>query len=105
MYDRLFADPDNYDFRPQAGAQGIEKGLLPDENLRFLSPSGDDAKSGKNLAEAWKTFAKIGKNASVLLVSGNYPKADIDVSGVKLSTRGTGKRAVIDDKSELEEYL
>lgn len=94
-YDRLFADPDNYDFRPQAGAQGIEKGLLPDENLRFLSPSGDDAKSGKNLAEAWKTFAKIGKNASVLLVSGNYPKADIDVSGVKLSTRGTGKRAVI----------
>ncbi|MBE6386416.1 MAG: DUF1565 domain-containing protein [Lentisphaerae bacterium] len=93
-HDSLFADPENYDYRPQEGASGVSHGLKADKNLYFISPFGKDSNSGRSVRNAWRSFSKIPAGATVYLLPGAYSGAKITVPNVSLRTRGTGARAV-----------
>ena len=93
-HDSLFADPENYDYRPQEGAAGTERGLKEDKNLFFLSPFGKDTNTGRSVRNAWKTISKIPAGATVYLLPGVYEGGVISRPGITLRTRGNGQRAV-----------
>ena len=100
-HDALFADPENYDFRPQEGAAGIAKGLKEDKNLFFISPFGKDSNSGRSVKSAWRSFSKIPAGATVYLLPGAYNGAKITKDNVTLRSRGAKQRAVITSTFEV----
>ena len=100
-HDALFADPENYDYRPQEGAANIGHGLKADKNLFFISPFGKDTNSGRSVKNAWRSFSKIPANATVYLLPGAYSGAKIKADNVTLRTRGTGARAIFTSSLEV----
>ena len=93
-HDALFADPENYDYRPQEGAQNVSKGLKADKNLYFLSPFGKDTNSGRSVKNAWKSLDRIPEGATVYLLPGLYQGGKIAKSNITLRTRGAKQRAI-----------
>ena len=93
-HDALFADPENYDYRPQEGAAHSSRGLKEEKNLYFVSPFGKDSNSGRSVRNAWRTLKNIPAGATVYLLPGAYEGARITASNVTLRSRGAGQRAV-----------
>ena len=99
--DREFADPLNFDFRPQVAAtirqpgEGYDyKGLHPYKpNIRYVSPDGDDQRDGLSMTSAWRTldhaFKGLLPGDTLYLAGGSYTTAPpLTVS--KVSIRGRG---------------
>ncbi len=90
-FDREFADPDNFDFRLQAGSRfqhaapdGTDRGAFAYQpNIRYLAPAGSDDADGLSADQALKTFrqALFGMSAgdTLYLMPGVYEQ-DVDVS-------------------------
>lgn len=96
-HDRLFADPKNFDFRPQGGAKGIEKGWIDRDDVRFVAPDGDDRRDGRSLATAWKTAAAAKPGTTVYLLPGVYRDFRLNAADIAVKTRGRGDRAVLEN--------
>ena len=99
--DREFADPLNFDFRPQASAtirqpgEGHDyKGLHPyGPNVRYVSPDGDDRRDGLSMTSAWLTlghaFEALNPGDTLYLAGGRYSAAtSLTVSKVRIRGRG-----------------
>ncbi len=95
--DQLFADPENHDYRPQAGAGGIEKGLIDKKDVYFIALNGDDNQDGRSLKTAWRTLNRVKPGSTVYLLPGTYPNVRLNASDVTIKTRGRGERAVVTD--------
>ena len=93
-HDSRFADPENYDYRPQEGAAEKTRGLKEDRKLFFVSPFGKDSNSGRSVRNAWRTLKNVPANATVYLLPGAYAGTVITKSGITLRSRGNGQRAV-----------
>ncbi len=93
--DKMFADPVNYDFRPQAGARGLENGLPAPDNVFFIAPDGDDSRPGNSVDNAWKSYANIKTGDTVYLLPGTYNGGKIAADNIILQTRGNNGRALI----------
>lgn len=99
--DRLFADPLNGDFRPQATAEiqlaGEPGGFrgpypLPDD-VFYVSPDGDDANSGLAMDQAWRSLdhavGQLRPGATLYLGPGDHElTAPIAVKNVSIRGRG-----------------
>jgi hypothetical protein len=82
--DRQFADPQNFDYRLQAGSrfhndgpEGKHRGPAPvSGNVFFVSPKGDDAADGLSVQHAWRTLghaaAALKPGATLYLMPGEH---------------------------------
>ncbi len=92
--DKNFADPENNDFRPQENAT-ISGGRSYRENVYFVSPDGDDEKSGLSVENAWRTLKNVKTKTTVYLLPGVYSGDQrIEVQQVKIVSRGSGTPAI-----------
>lgn len=93
-WDKLFADPDNHDFRPQGNVAGLENGIQDRGDVFFLSPLGNDSWDGRSVSSAWKSFRALPPDSTAYLLPGIYDLNELSVPGVTLKTRGSGMRAI-----------
>ena len=106
--DREFADPLNFDFRPQAtstirrpGENCIYRGPYPyTADIRYVSSEGSDRNDGFSMANAWKTlkhaFKKLRPGDTLYIAGGRYSIATpLTVANVRI--RGRGMDAVVID--------
>jgi len=99
--DREFADPLNFDFRPQATSalgrpgKGLDyRGTHPyTANIRYVSPAGSDGSHGLSMAHAWKTlthaFKTLRPGQTLYIAGGRYSAvAPLGASNVRIRARG-----------------
>ena len=99
--DREFADPENHDFRLQAGSRfrrtapdGTDRGAFAyEENIRYLAPTGSDAADGLSIDHAFGTFGKaltgMAAGDTLYLMPGVY------VEDVTVALRGTRQAPIV----------
>ncbi len=90
--DREFADPANYDYRPQADSKYRDRSPAPfSDQVFYVKPDGDDKADGNSERTAWRTFDhKIKNGTTFYLLPGTW-KNDLVLKNVKdVTIRGRG---------------
>lgn len=95
--DREFADPVNFDYRPQSDSTCIGRGPAPFSPLVFfVSAEGNDEADGNSVRTAWKSLApaqdRLQNGATIYILPGANPAGDLQLSnlnGVMLRGRGS----------------
>ena len=100
--DREFADPLNFDFRPQATSAARKPGGSRDysgpypytADIRYVSPEGSDQNDGFSTPNAWKTaehaLKKLRPGETLYITGGRYSiAAPLTLRNVRLCARGT----------------
>lgn len=95
-WNRLFADPENHDFRPQADTgEDLSAGIPRSNAVRFLAPDGNDDSSGTSIDAPWRTLKRVKRGDTVYLLAGSYPGLTVDVPGVTLRARGLARKVLV----------
>ena len=109
VIDREFADPLNFDFRPQATATIAKPGKdYPYQgpypyraNIRYLSPAGSDGNDGFSMTQAWKTLDHAIKNLrpgdTLYLAAGRYRLSTALTALNNVDLRGRGLETPVVD--------
>ncbi|NLF93469.1 MAG: DUF1565 domain-containing protein [Oligosphaeraceae bacterium] len=93
--DREFADPLNFDYRPQGDSPYKERAPMAySAQVYFVSNAGDDANDGNSVRSAWKSLAqavsRLSSGATLYILPGEWSEniALRDLSGVSIRGRG-----------------